>query len=81
MARIGRPQKPHVARDGTIVPGLYHCADGRWLVKSTGKKFTEEDERLAIARFRAMMPQPPTVTLNLETGHPRTIRGRREPRL
>jgi len=67
MARIGRPQKPHVAQDGTIVPGLYHCPDGRWLVKSTGQKFTEAEERLAIAKFRAMQPQPPEVTIPIET--------------
>src|SRR2546425_1854141 len=60
MARIGRPQKPYHTSWGEIVPGLAHGKDGRWRVVSTGKYFTEHDERLAVARFRALMPSEST---------------------
>lgn len=36
------------------MPGLYKRPDGRWRVMATGQRFTEPDERRAVARFRAM---------------------------
>lgn len=37
--------------------GLYHCPDGRWRITASDQKFTEPDERLAIARFRRLEAQ------------------------
>lgn len=54
MAKRGRPQKPYETTWGEIVPGLYRCTDGRWRITKTGQKFTERDERRAVARFRSM---------------------------
>ena len=65
---MGRPAIPYVMKDGTIVPGLYHCPDGRWRVNATGAKFTEHDERLAVKRFRELTHVPPELaTLRGET--------------
>ena len=51
--KTGRHTKPHVTTyDGTTIDGLYKCPDGRWRITATGQKFTEPDERLAVARFR-----------------------------
>lgn len=50
----GRPQRPHKCSwNGKLIDGLYHCPDGRWRINATGQKFSEPDERLAVARFRA----------------------------
>lgn len=51
-SKRGRKQKPHIARDGTPVAGLYHCPDGRWRIVATGERYTEPDEAVAIAKFR-----------------------------
>lgn len=42
------------------MPGLYKCPDGRWRISATGAKFTEPDERRAVARFLTAQ-QAPTV--------------------
>ena len=53
MAKQGRPQKPDENLGGGS-PGLNHCPDGRWRMTDTGQKYTEADERRAVARSRAM---------------------------
>lgn len=56
---MGRPTRPYRASwpgpDGRPeeFPGLYKCPDGRWRIVATGTKFTEADERRAVAKFRA----------------------------
>src|SRR5688500_8045644 len=51
---MGRPPKPYrPSWGGDPIPGLYKCPDGRWRINATGKRFTEPDERVAIARFKA----------------------------
>jgi integrase len=52
MPRPGRPQKPYETTWGEIVAGLTRCADGRWRIVETEKRFTEPDERRAVARFK-----------------------------
>ena len=65
---MGRPAKPYAMQDGTIVPGLYRCPDGRWRVNATAAKFTEHNERLAIKKFRELPYVPPELaTLRGET--------------
>jgi integrase len=50
----GRRQKPHYpSYGGDPIVGLYRCPDKRWRINATGQKFTEPDERRAIARFLA----------------------------
>src|SRR5436305_856466 len=49
---MGRPSKPYKTSWGEIVAGLYLCPDGRWRITETGAKFTETDERLAVAKFK-----------------------------
>ncbi len=52
----GRKEKPHRLSDGTYINGLRKRKnDGRWVVVSTGKMFTEPDERKAVAHFRKLM--------------------------
>jgi len=52
MPKQGRPKKPYETSWGEIVPGLTKCGDGRWRNTVTEERFTEHDERRAIARFR-----------------------------
>lgn len=56
--KAGRKAKPHVMVDGTPVAGLYRLPDGRWRVTKPGPlfghRFTESDERLAVAKFYRM---------------------------
>jgi integrase len=53
---MARPQKPHhQSWDNRPVMGLAHDRDGRWRVIATGQKFSEPDERKAIARFYTMI--------------------------
>src|SRR4051812_41222937 len=63
---MGRPQKPYVTQDGTIVQGLYRCPDGRWRVNATGQKFTEADEFKAVTRFRQITGTQPVSTTPVE---------------
>ncbi|MDB5295633.1 MAG: Tyrosine recombinase XerC [Phycisphaerales bacterium] len=54
-AKKGRPQASHRTSWGERVDGLTRLADGRWKVSGPAAvKFTEPDERLAVARFRAL---------------------------
>ena len=52
MPRPGRPQKPYQTTWGEVIPGLTRCADGRWRIVAIEKRFTEPDERRAVARFK-----------------------------
>ena len=70
---VGRPTRPYRCSwpgpDGQpdVVNGLYKCPDGRWRIVSTGQKFTEPDERQAVARFRKWQVENnpmPTVRLS-----------------
>src|SRR5690348_4477049 len=49
-AKRGRPQKPYQASWGDIVPGLARDSDGRWRIVATGFRFSDADERRAVAR-------------------------------
>jgi hypothetical protein len=65
---MARPQRPHKCTwDGKLIQGLYKCPDGRWRINATGQKFTEPDERRAVARFLSMQPKPETVDLPVST--------------
>jgi integrase len=67
-AKTGRKHKPHETREGKHIDGLRKCPDGRWRYRDpkTGRdvKFTEPDERLAVARFyRATASTEDTIRL------------------
>lgn len=65
-SRMGRPSKVHKTAWGEEVPGLYKMtAKDRWLVKTTGQTFTESDERVAVARFKALNPTAAETTLSV----------------
>lgn len=51
MPKRGRPQKPYQTSWNLPIPGLARDPDGRWRILATGQRFTEHDERRAIARF------------------------------
>ena len=53
----GRPEASHRGPDGTEYPGLSHHASGRWRISSTGERFSEPDELLAIARYQRVMAE------------------------
>src|SRR5438105_373042 len=55
---MARPQKPYQTSWGEIVAGLARGDDRRWRIIQTGERFREEDERKAIARFRARTGDP-----------------------
>lgn len=69
---MGRPKKPYQTSWGDIIPCLARDTDGRWRIIATGKRFTEPDERRAVARFHAMH-QPETVKV------PSTVRSESVP--
>ncbi|MEM9415860.1 MAG: tyrosine-type recombinase/integrase [Planctomycetota bacterium] len=50
--RVGRPCKPYRTTWGEYINGLRKRGDGRWQIVTTGATFVEDDERLAVARFR-----------------------------
>ncbi|HEX3358716.1 MAG TPA: tyrosine-type recombinase/integrase [Tepidisphaeraceae bacterium] len=52
MPKKGRPKKPYQTSWGEVVVGLTKCGDGRWRIVETEERFTEHDERRAIARFK-----------------------------
>jgi hypothetical protein len=54
MPKGGRPQKPYQTSWNVPIAGLARDPDGRWRVVATGKRFTEHDERRAVARFYDM---------------------------
>ena len=66
MAKLGRKQKPYESSTGEIIPGLAHDTNGRWRIVSTGVRFSETNEAIAIARFKAMQPQPEAVRVEVE---------------
>ena len=51
-AKPGRPRKPYRTSWGEHISGLRKRGDGRWQIVDTGETFTEQDERLAVIRFR-----------------------------
>lgn len=64
MGRKGRPAKPYQTSWGEIVPGLSKSpTSNEWFYyfDGTGKKFRADDERFAVARFRAAMPSESTI--------------------
>ncbi len=55
-AKKGRPQGYHRTAWGENIQGLTRLADGRWKVSGPKPvKFSEPDERLAVARFHKIM--------------------------
>jgi integrase len=56
MGKMGRPQKPYQTSWGEVVPGLTKDTNGRWRIVTTGERFRELDERLAVLRFRRSLP-------------------------
>ena len=68
MAR-GRPTRPYKTSWGKTIDGLYKLPDGRWRITEglhKGERFTEPNERIAVARFLAMQPEAPVVTIPIE---------------
>jgi integrase len=49
--RAGRKPKSFKTADNRTIDGLLRETDGRWKIVATGKRFTEPDERLAVAKF------------------------------
>ncbi len=57
-SKKGRPQGYHRTAWGENIQGLTRLTDGRWKVSGpTSLKFTEPDERLAIARFHKIIAE------------------------
>jgi integrase len=54
MKTTGRRRVTYVTTWGETIPGLTRDTDGRWRILGTKKRFSEDDERMAIARFRRM---------------------------
>lgn len=52
--KTGRKQRPYKASWGETIDGLYLRHDNRWRIVSTGKVFTEPDERKAVDRFHEL---------------------------
>lgn len=75
METRGRKQKPHQASWGEHITGLYKCPDGRWRIIATGEKFTEHDERKAVAKFRAWEAKnnPGTIAITAPVANLREI--------
>lgn len=48
----GRKHKAYVSSWGETIPGLSRRPDGRWRNTLTNREYREQDERLAVARFR-----------------------------
>jgi integrase len=68
----GRKTKPYPTSWGENIDGLYREPDGRWRITLPGphfrSRFTEADERFAVARFKKMMGQDtsqPVVNLHV----------------
>lgn len=62
ITKRGRKQRAYQASWGEMVPGLWRLPDGRWMIHSTGQRFSEPDERRAIARFCSMVSSTTPVT-------------------
>jgi integrase len=71
QSKTGRKRRHHDASWGETIVGLSHQPDGRWRVIGTPIRFTEPDERKAVARFRALErgDDEPTVHLELEAAN------------
>ena len=54
MAKLRRPRRPYQTSWGEVVAGLAQDSNGRWRVVATGERFREQDERLAVLRFRRL---------------------------
>jgi len=71
-SKVGRPQRPYETSWGEVVPGLARDTDGRWRIAATGKRFTEPDERRAVARFLAdHQPETVRTPTTVETALPK----------
>jgi integrase len=63
---MARQQRPHKCSwNDKLIPGLYRCPDGRWRINATKVKFTEPDERKAVAHFLSLQPPEPTMGLTI----------------
>ena len=65
MGRVGRPHKPYLTSWNEYVPDLARQKDGRWRVVSTGVRFSESDERLAVQKFKQLKGDAPPVVVRL----------------
>jgi hypothetical protein len=64
IKKTGRPPAVYHASWGEQIPGLMRLGDGRWRLSGPDKvTFSEDDERLAVARFRAMQNAKSVVPL------------------
>ena len=65
--KIGRPKRSFDLTNGEQVTGLCPLGNGRWRITRDGphkgKRFNEKDERLAVAKFRKIVGDAPTVTI------------------
>jgi len=59
-AKTGRKRIHHRDSQDTTINGLSKMKDGRWRIIGTHIRFTEADERLAIAKFRRMTQSDPS---------------------
>lgn len=68
QGRRGRPRKSYTTSWGEPVEGLARDTDGRWRIVETGYRYSEADERRAVARFRQLhRPERVHVPATLET--------------
>jgi hypothetical protein len=64
LRKTGRPAAVYHASWGEQIPGIMRLGDGRWRLSGPDKvTFSEDDERLAIARFKAMQNAKSVVPL------------------
>ena len=67
--RVGRKPKHFVTSDNVTVNGLIRQPDGRWRIMATGARFTEPDERLAVAHYLRLTGQGTPVSRGELTLH------------
>jgi hypothetical protein len=69
----GRKQRPYVCPwDGRTIDGLSREPNGRWRIIGTHTRFREPDERLAVARYLAMIGNTwPNDAVVLKTDDPK----------
>lgn len=76
MKKRGRPSIPYRTSWGENIDGLSNPQPGRWRILATGQRFTQHDERMAIAYFRKLTG-PNTVKI-FASVEPRMNGNRRE---
>lgn len=64
----GRKHRAFISSKGETIPGLAHDTDGKWRIVSTGQKFREADETIAILKAKRLLMEASgngTVSINI----------------